>query len=84
MANSNYLSNYDKDTVNKLKEPKLLIIDLDGTLISFEKIDNIIIASLFPESRVINSIDLYVIQLKKLYKYIYMNNNILYIEYFSI
>ena len=34
--------------------------------------------------RVINSIDLYVIELKKLYKYIYMNNNILYIEYFSI
>ena len=57
MANSNYLSNYDKDTVNKLKESKLLIIDLDGTLINFEKIDNIIIASLFPESRVINSID---------------------------
>lgn len=57
MANSNYLSNYDKDTVNKLKKSKLLIIDLDGTLINFEKIDNIIIASLFPESRVINSID---------------------------
>lgn len=57
MANSNNLSNYDKDTIEMLKGAKLLIIDLDGTLIDFEKIDNIIIAQLFPDSRIINSID---------------------------
>lgn len=57
MANSKILSNYDKETIEKLKESKLLIIDLDGTLIDFEKIDNIIIASLFPNNKIINSID---------------------------
>lgn len=57
MPNSNILSNYDREILKKIKESKLLIIDLDGTLIDFEKIDNIIIAQLFPENRIINSID---------------------------
>jgi FMN phosphatase YigB (HAD superfamily) len=57
MTNSNYLSDYDKETIRMFKEAKLLIIDLDGTLIDFEKIDNIIIEKLFPNSRIINSID---------------------------
>lgn len=56
MANSNISSNYD-EIKKKYKESKLLIVDLDGTLIDFEKIDNIIIAELFPDSRVINTID---------------------------
>lgn len=56
MANSNISSNYD-EIKRKYKESKLLIVDLDGTLIDFEKIDNIIIAQLFPDSRIINTID---------------------------
>ena len=47
MTNSKFLSDYDKKTIQKLKDSKLLIIDLDGTLIDFEKIDNIIISTLF-------------------------------------
>ena len=42
MTNSKVLSNYDRKTIKKLRESKLLIVDLDGTLIDFEKIDNII------------------------------------------
>lgn len=57
MTNSNILSNYDRNTINKLKDSKLLIIDLDGTLIDFEKIDNIIISTLFSNSRFVASID---------------------------
>lgn len=57
MTKPNFLSDYDKDIIKKIKESKLLIIDLDGTLIDFEKIDNIIIAHLFPDNKVINSID---------------------------
>lgn len=56
MANSNISSNYD-EIKRKYKESKLLIVDLDGTLIDFEKIDNIIIAQLFPDGRIINTID---------------------------
>ncbi len=57
MAEPKFLSDYDEDIIKKIKESKLLIVDLDGTLIDFEKIDNIIIAQLFPDSRIINSID---------------------------
>lgn len=57
MTKPDFLSDYDEDIIEKIKESKLLIIDLDGTLIDFEKIDNIIIAQLFPDSRIINSID---------------------------
>lgn len=57
MTNSKVLSNYDRKTIKKLRESKLLIVDLDGTLIDFEKIDNIIIQTLFPDNRIINTID---------------------------
>ncbi len=57
MAYSVDLSNYDNELLKRLKESKLIIVDLDGTLIDFEKIDNIIISYLFPDNRVINSID---------------------------
>lgn len=57
MSHSNVLSDYDRKTIESLKESRLLIIDLDGTLIDFEKIDNIIIGKMFPDSRVINSVD---------------------------
>lgn len=57
MAYSENLSDYDKEFLKRLKESKLLIVDLDGTLIDFEKIDNIIISYLFPDNKIINSID---------------------------
>lgn len=57
MKNSKVLSNYDEKTLKKLKDSKLLLIDLDGTLIDFEKIDNIIIQTLFQNNLVINTID---------------------------
>lgn len=57
MAYSENLSNYDKEFFKRLKESKLLIVDLDGTLIDFEKIDNIITSYLFPNNKIINSID---------------------------
>ncbi len=57
MTCSKVLSNYDKETIKKLKESKLLIIDLDGTLINFENIDNMIISTIFKESKIIASID---------------------------
>ena len=43
MAYSENLSNYDKEHLKRIRESKLLIVDLDGTLIDFEKIDNMII-----------------------------------------
>lgn len=57
MAYSENLSNYDKEHLKRIRESKLLIVDLDGTLIDFEKIDNMIISYLFPDNRLINSID---------------------------
>lgn len=66
MTNSNFLSDYDKNTIKKLKESKLLIIDLDGTLIDFENIDNIIIQTLFPDSKVVKFIDKMLWKINKL------------------
>lgn len=57
MTDSKNLSDYDRNFMKMLQESKLLIVDLDGTLIDFEKIDNIIIKQLFPDSRVIDTID---------------------------
>ena len=57
MTGSKNLSNYDGYLKKMLKDSKLLIIDLDGTLIDFEKIDNIIIKEIFPDSRIIDTID---------------------------
>ncbi len=57
MTNSKVLFNYDGKALKRLKDSKLLLIDLDGTLIDFEKIDNIIISTLFPNNQIINTID---------------------------
>lgn len=57
MTCSKNLSDYDRNFMKMLQESKLLIVDLDGTLINFEKIDNIIIKQLFPDSRIIDTID---------------------------
>ena len=57
MTCSKNLSDYDRDFMKMLQESKLLIVDLDGTLIDFEKIDNMIIKQLFPDSRIIDTID---------------------------
>lgn len=57
MTCSKNLSDYDRNFMKMLQESKLLIVDLDGTLIDFEKIDNIIIKQLFPDSRVIDTVD---------------------------
>lgn len=57
MTNSKNSSYYDNEIKKMYKDSKLLIIDLDGTLIDFEKIDNIIIARLFPDNKIINTID---------------------------
>lgn len=57
MSNQKTLFNYDKNLRKILKSSKLLMIDLDGTIIDFEKIDHIIIKELFPSSRAISFID---------------------------
>lgn len=57
MTGSKNLSDYDRNFMKMLQESKLLIVDLDGTLIDFEKIDNIIIKMIFPDSRIIDTID---------------------------
>lgn len=66
MTNSKFLSDYDRKTIQKLKESKLLIIDLDGTLIDFENIDNIIIQTLFPDSKAVKFIDKMLWKINKL------------------
>lgn len=66
MTNSKFLSDYDKKTIQKLKDSKLLIIDLDGTLIDFEKIDNIIISTLFRDSKFVTAIDKLLWKINKL------------------
>lgn len=66
MTNSKFLSDYDKKTIQKLKDSKLLIIDLDGTLIDFENIDNIIIQTLFPDSKAVKFIDKMLWKINKL------------------
>lgn len=57
MSHSKSLSNYDNNFINMIKESKLLIIDLDGTLIDFEKIDNAIIKELFSGNSFISIVD---------------------------
>lgn len=66
MPSSNILSNYEKEILKKIKESELLIIDLDGTIINFEKIDNVIIAQLFPRNKIINSIDNFLWKINRL------------------
>ncbi len=57
MSNQKTLFNYDKNFSKILKSSRLLMIDLDGTIIDFEKIDHIIIKELFPSSKAISFID---------------------------
>ncbi len=57
MINSKTSSNYEEKFINMLKESKILVIDLDGTLINFEKIDNAIIDGIFQNNKAIKFID---------------------------
>lgn len=57
MRYRNMKSEYDKCFERILKGSKTLIVDLDGTIINFEKIDNIIIEQLFPNNKFIVLID---------------------------
>lgn len=60
------LSDYDNYIISKIQESKLLLIDLDGTLIDFEKIDNLIISALFPDSNIIHFMDKILWKINKL------------------
>ena len=84
----NYINIMDYIKNNNIEDLYLFFVRLLYITPFFDSFDEIIRknSSIYNKKieRVINSIDLYVIELKKLYKYIYMNNNILYIEYFSI
>lgn len=57
MSNQRKSFNYDENLKKILRKSKLLMIDLDGTIINFEEIDHIIIGKLFPNSKVISFID---------------------------
>lgn len=57
MINSKISSNYEEKFINMLKESKILVIDLDGTLINFENVDNAIIHDIFQDNKIIKFID---------------------------
>lgn len=59
MTYSGSSSNYDEEMkiTERIQNSNLLIIDLDGTLINFEKIDNEIIKKIFGDNFIISMVD---------------------------